>query len=231
MQEFPSYKVISYRTTSAANRGFSGKSTQTGYQAVIEISNLKQMLDELSKINEDTRKIFRRRFREIGTPIQTEIRDGIRANRLGTPGSMRGFGKKVIPGRVTWGTGKPATSAIISMPRLSTRKDGMPIAKITVGSPATVIADMAGKSNRATANKARTAIYPYSLSAKGERSHKISSVGSRKFIQNLDSKLGGKASRVVYPSAEKALPKARVEMELAFDFMANEVNRRLRSAY
>lgn len=231
MHEFPSYKVISYRTTSAANRGFSERTTQTGYQATIEVSNLKYMLDELSKINEDARKIFRRRFREIGQPIQKEIQDGIRANRLGVPGSMRGFGKKVVPGRVTWGTGKPATSAVISMPRLSTRRDAMPIAKIKVGSPATVIADMAGKSNRATANKPRTAVYPYSLSPSGQRSHKISRVGSRKFIQNLDATIGGKASRVVYPSAEKALPKARVEMELAFDFMANEVNRRLRSAY
>ncbi len=231
MHEFPSYKVISYRTTSAANRGFSERTTQTGYQATIEVSNLKYMLDELSKINEDARKIFRRRFREIGQPIQREIQNGIRASRLGTPGSMRGFGKKVVPGRLTWGTGKPATSAVISMPRLSTRRDAMPIAKIKVGSPATVIADMAGKSNRATANKPKTAIYPYSLSPDGQRSHKISRVGSRKFIQNLDATIGGKASRVVYPSAEKALPKARVEMELAFDFMANEVNRRLRSAY
>ena len=230
MYEFPSYKVTSYRTTSAANGRISGRTTQVGYRASIEISDLQFMLNEMSKVNEEARKQFRRRFREITTPVQKKIQEGIRANRLGTPGNMRGFGKKVVPGRLTWGTGKPATSAIISMPRLTSRKDYLPISKIKVGSPATVIADMAGKSNRVTASKARTEIYPYSRSKTGERSHKITRQGSRKFIQNLDLTTSNKASRIVYPSAEKALPAARIEAEITLDYMANEVNRRLRSA-
>jgi hypothetical protein len=230
MNEFPSFKVISYRTTSAGNRGFSGRSTQLGSQAVLEITDIQNLLKELSKVNDETRKQFRKDFRRIAKPVQDEIKQGIRNNRLGTAGNMSGFKKKVIPGRLTWGTGKPATSAIISMPRITTRKAGMAISKITVGSPATVIADMAGKSNRKTASAARTAVYPYSGSPKGERSHKITRLGSRKFIQNLDQQVGGKASRIVYPSAEKALPEARNEMSMTLDSMIREVNRGLRKA-
>jgi hypothetical protein len=230
MDEFPSYKVITYRTTSAANRGYSSRAVQRGEQAVVEITDLQKVLTELSKINDETRKQFRRRFREIGSEVQDEIKSGIRANRLGREGSMRGFRKGPVPGRLTWGTGKPATSAIISMPRISTRKQGMAISKITVGSPATVIADMAGKSNRKTASEPRTRIYPYSRSKSGTRSHKISKVGSRKFIQNLDTTIGNRASRIVYPSAEKALPAARAEMSRTLDYMITQVNRGLREA-
>ena len=143
---------------------------------------------------------------------------------------MRGFKKAVVPGRLTWGTGKPATSAIISMPRITSRKQYLPISKITVGSPATVIADMAGKSNRKTASEPRTRIYPYSRSKKGERSHKITRVGSRKFIQNLDQTIGNRASRIVEPSAQEALPEARLEMSRTLDYMITDVNRQLRKA-
>lgn len=230
MDEFPSYKVISYRSVTAANRGYSSRAVQRGEQAVIEITDLQRVLKELSKVNDETRKQFRRRFREIATPVQNEIKSGIRANRLGTPGRMRGFAKGPQPGRLTWGTGKPATSAIISMPRISTRKQGMAISKITVGSAATVIADMAGKSNRKTASEPRTRFYPYSRAKKGVRDHKITQKGSRKFIQNLDTTMGNRASRVVYPSAEKALPEARNEMSRTLDYMVTQVNRGLREA-
>lgn len=230
MDEFPSYKTITYRTVTAGNRGYSSRSVSKGEQAVVEITDLQKVLTELSKINDETRKQFKRRFREIAQPVQSEIKQGIRSNRLGTPGNMRGFRKGPVPGRLTWGTGKPATSAIISLPRISTRKAGMAISKITVGSPGTVIADMAGKSNRKTATSARTRMYPYSRSASGERSHKITREGSRKFIQNLDMTIGNRASRIVYPSADRALPGARVEMGRTLDYMITEVNRGLRKA-
>lgn len=230
MNEFPSFKVVSYRTVSAGNRGYSSRTVRKGEQAIVEITDLQYVLKELSKINDETRKQFRRRFREIATPVQDEIKQGIRSNRLGTPGNMRGFKKGPQPGRLTWGTGKPATSAIISMPRISSRKQYLPISKITVGSPATVIADMAGKSNRKTASEPRTRIYPYSRSKKGERSHKITRVGSRKFIQNLDQTIGNRASRIVYPSAQEALPEARLEMSRTLDYMITDVNRQLRKA-
>lgn len=230
MDEFPSYKTITYKTVTAGNRGYSNRSVSKGEQAVVEITDLQYVLKELSKVNDQARKEFRKRFREIGGEIQKEIKQGIRANRLGREGSMRGFKKGPQPGRVTWGTGKPATSAIISLPRISRRKNGLAIAKITVGSPATVIADMAGKSNRKTASKAYAGPYPYSRSKSGERSHKITRKGSRKFIQNLDMTIGNRASRIVYPSAEKALPAARVDMERAFNHMATEVNKNLRKA-
>lgn len=229
MNEFPTYKVITYRTSTAASKA-QQRQTRLGTQATVEITNLQLLLKELSKVNDETRKQFRKDFRKIAEPVRDEIKKGISSNRLGIPGSMRGFQKKVIPGRLTWGTGKPANSAIISMPRITTRKAGMAISKITVGSPATVIADMAGKSNKVTGKKRRTDPYPYSLSPTGQRTHRITSVGSRKFIQNLDSTIGNRASRVVYPSAEKALPEAQKEMGLSLDDMVQKLNRELRKA-
>ena len=108
MNEFPSFKVVTYKTVSAGNRGYSSRTVRKGEQAVVEITDLQYVLKELSKINDETRKQFRRRFREIATPVQDEIKQGIRSNRLGIEGRMRGFKKGPQPGRLTWGTGKPA---------------------------------------------------------------------------------------------------------------------------
>lgn len=189
-------------------RGLSGVAkgqTKTGYRAYIEISDYNWLIKSLGQVNDEARKEFKKNIRKASKSAADGIRKNIRSKGIGTR-NMRGFDPKVIPGRLTWGTGKPATSAIISAPRVNVKKSRLAVARIRVSSPATVLADMAGKTNAATNSKPRTDPYPYSLSPSGYRTHKITIRGSRAFIQNLNAKLGDTASRMVYPGVEQVMP-------------------------
>jgi hypothetical protein len=230
MREFPQVTFQSYKTYSAANPGMSRRTSTTSSKAVVELSDWRFLLSEISKLNSEIHKDMKKDFRRIAKDVQEGIRSEIK-----TRPPLSGMRKAKIPGRVTWGTGKPARSALIRLPR-NARSKYLPIAQVRVGSPATIIADMAGKSNKATNSKARTALYDYTKYVNGkpikvQRDHAISKLGSRKFIANLDSRLNGKASRMVYPGAEKALPQARDEVQSIVAQVVDRVNRELRKAY
>lgn len=219
----PQIRRVSYTTRTAANAGFSSATRSRSEGAVLEITDWRMLLRELRKVDKEMERQLKRRFREIGG----QVRNGIR-EQISTQPPLSGMRKKTIPGRVTWGQGKPAKSAIIRMPRTAKKGNNLPVAQIMVGSPATVIADMAGKSNRETAKRKVTAEYPYSRSSKGTRRHKINPIGSRKFINSLDNALGGRASRMVYVGAESKLDQARNEMQEAINYASAIVNKELR---
>lgn len=194
-----------YTSRTAGTAGVSSRETKSGYKAYIEISDYNWLIKSLGQINDEAHKEFKKGLRKASSSASKGIRDSIRSKGIGGR-NMKGFAPKAIPGRLTWGTGKPATSAIVSAPRVNAKKNALAVARIRVGSPATVLADMAGKSNKATNIRAYTASYPYSLSPTGYRIHKITIRGSRAFIQNLNAKLGDSASRMVYPGVEKVMP-------------------------
>jgi hypothetical protein len=219
----PQIRRVSYTTRTAGNAGFSSATRSRAEGAVLEITDWRMLLRELRKVDKEMEKQLKRRFREIGN----EVRNGIR-EQIKTQPPLSGMRKKVQPGRVTWGQGKPAKSAIVRMPRGRKKGQNLPVAQIMVGSPATVIADMAGKSNRETAKRKITAEYPYSRSGKGTRRHRINPIGSRKFINSLDNALGGRASRMVYVGAESKLDQARNEMQEAINYASAIVNKELR---
>jgi hypothetical protein len=230
MREFPTVSFQKYKTYSAANPGFSSRSVSKSEKAVVELSDWRYLIKELNKLNSELHKDMKKDFRRLAQDVQKGIK-----SEISTKPPLSGMAKAKVPGRVTWGTGKPARSAIIRLPR-NAKSNYLPIAQVRVGSPATIIADMAGKSNKATNSKARTAPYDYTIYRNGspvrvQRDHAITKVGSRKFIANLDSRLNGRASRMVYPGAEKALPAAREEMQLLVVEVINRVNRELRKAY
>lgn len=219
----PQIQRISYRTVSAANRGFSGRTSSQGEGAYILITDYRQLIRELGKVDRELVKQLKSRYREIAQDVRDEIKREIPSRP-----PLSGMRKAVVPGRVTWGTGKPARSAIIRQPRSRAKGRNIPISQIMVGSPATIIADMAGKSNRETAKKKIAGPYRYSASPTGTRTHRINPVGSRKFINNLDRALSGKASRMVYPAAERKLDNARDEMQEALNYAAQIINNELR---
>jgi hypothetical protein len=230
MREFPQIAIERYKTYTAANPTFSRRVTSTSERAVVELSDWRYLLKEISKLNKEIHKDMRKDFRRLAQDVQRGIRDEI-SNKP----PLSGMRKARIPGRVTWGNGKPARSAIIRLPR-NAKSNYLPIAQVRVGSPATVIADMAGKSNAATNSKARTAFYDYTIYRDGapikvQRDHAITKLGSRKFIANLDASLGSRASRMVYPGAEKALPEAREEIQSLVTEVVDRVNRELRKSY
>lgn len=219
--------IQAYKTTSAANKGYSLKTTTTSYKAVIEITDYNYLIRELAKVDKELLKMLKSRYKEIAQPVREKIRNNIDAKP-----PLSGMRKAVVPGRTTWGTGKPAKSTTIRQPRVAKKSGGWAISAVVVGSPATVIADMAGKSNKATGKSKKTGLYPYTGpgNKNGYRQHRITRQGSRLFIANLDARLGGKASRMVWPAAEEALPQARSEMIDALNYAVKIINREMRSA-
>ncbi len=230
MREFPTVSFQSYKTYSAANAGFSSRSVAKSEKAVVELSDWRYLIKELNKLNREMHKELKKDFRQIAAPVQKSIK-----NEISKRPPLSQMAKAKIPGRTTWGTGKPARSAIIRLPR-NARSKSLPILQIRVGSPATIIADMAGKSNAATNSKARTAPYDYTMYVNGspvrvQRTHKITKAASRAFISNLDARLNSRASRMVYPGAEKSLPEAREQIQISVNKAIDYVNRELRKAY
>lgn len=220
----PQIQRTSYTTRSAANKGFSASTRSTGEGAYLLITDWRALVRELGKVEKEMQRQLKRRFREIAEPVRDEIKREIPSRR-----PLSGM-QKVNYGRVAWGVGKPARSAIIRMPRSGKKGRNFAVSQIMVGSAATIIADMAGKSNKFTAKRGRTQPYRYSLSPQGFRTHRINPIGSRKFINSLDDALGGKASRMVYPAAERKLDEARDQMQEAIDYASAIVNKELRNA-
>lgn len=220
----PQIQRFTYSTRTAGNRGFSSALTQKSEGAYLLLTDYRQLIRELGKVEPELQRQLKRRFREIAEPVRDEIKRTIPSRP-----PLSGM-RKVVHGRVAWGAGKPARSAIIRLPRSRPKGQNIPIAQIMVGSAATIIADMAGKSNKETAKRARTQPYKYSLSPTGTRSHRINPIGSRKFINSLDGALGSRASRMVYPAAERKLDDARDEMQEAINYASQIINRELRDA-
>jgi len=93
------------------------------------------------------------------------------------------------------------------------------LVRIVVSSPATVLADVAGKGSGAVLNPV-TKAYAYKG---GTRTHRTTTQG-QKMIKHLKS---GRANNFVYPSVEKILPMVKVEIKLILEKYAAKVNREI----
>jgi hypothetical protein len=148
--------------------------------------------------------------------------------------------RQVHFGRVAWGTNyapggaarpKPFDSALIDVPRrLKSNKYGYtPIVRVVVGSPGTVLADMAGKSNKYTRAYEFTRPYDYMYTIRGQkvagkRQHRITTQGLE-MIANLP---GRKPSRYVWLGAEGEIPAARKKIDKSISKINTYINSQLR---
>lgn len=185
-----------------------GGSTQKFGQSQIFITDYRDIIKALNNLEGEILKEFFKGVKDIAKPVQDGIKKSI---PLRAP--FRGMRKvsSGIPGRLTWGTGKPARSATIvaARPKKSFQGKRISIVKVVVKSPATIMADMAGKSRAYVNKKAMTEPYAYTRTFKGKygsirsfrtiRRHKINGQGSA-----MIDKLGSQPSRFVYPGAEAA---------------------------
>ena len=196
-----------------------GGQTQKFGQAEVLVSDYRDLISALNKLEGQVLKEFFRGAKEIAKPVQVGIKAAIPSRAPLRGSSRRPNGTKYgmqkaaqgIPGRLTWGTGKPAKSAtIVAMrPKKSFKGQRVGIVKVVVKSPATIMADMAGKSRAYVNKKSMTDPYPYTRTIKGKygsirrlrtvRRHKINGQGSA-----MIDKLGSQPSRYVYPGAESA---------------------------
>ena len=208
------------------------------YQSKLVITNLDDVLRILKSLDDDYYKQFRRDVKDIAGGVRNSIQRELRKFSRANP-PLSGM-RQVHFGRVAWGTTyapagrprpKPYDSALIDVPkRLKSNKYGYrPIARIVVGSPGTVLADMAGKSNTYTQAYEYTKPYDYMYTIKGQkvpgkRQHRITTQGLE-MISNLP---GRRPSRYVWKGAEDALPAARKAIDKSIDKMNAYVNIQLR---
>lgn len=210
----------------------------------LTVTNYRDLLRQMRKIEPGMLKDFRREARKIGNPMRNQISQGI--PRSAALSNMTPQVNKV--GRLAWGRGVAANKAVLDtrIPPKS-KKEGALI-RVVVSSPATVMADMAGRSGKyigkreiAAGTKSNTYAYEtrdgrvifgykYTYHRRdgeviGGRRHKNTGAQGRAMIRGL----GKKPSRYVYPSAEKSLPAVRIQMMQVVDKYCVAFNRVLRS--
>lgn len=227
----------------ALSRGITGLigRSATNYDAKLEYTNMYDVLRILRGIDDDYYKSFRANAKSIAKPVQAEIKRGIikKGTKMNPP--LSGM-RQVHFGRVAWGSDwagsgsvskpKPADSAIIEVPpvRKKNKYGRRAIVRVKVGSPGTVLADMAGSSGKYTQAFARTKPYSYMYTIQGQkvpgmRDHAITTQGEI-FIEKLG---GAKRRSFVWKAADNALPEARKNMDKLVSRVNRIVSRKMRA--
>lgn len=203
------------------------------------VSGYRELMNDLRKIEPDLNTAMRRDIRKIGNPIRNAIRSNIPKTapikKPVRPGQGGGMTTRV--GRLSWGANVMANKTVLDTSKPSRKsKNGISLVKIRVSSPATVMADMMGKSGRYIGQKpyaAGTKSNTYAYTTNDGRvifgykytyhTKKGEVIGGRKHRNTgrqglgLIRALGAHPSRFVYPAAEKSLPVARYEISKIVD--------------
>lgn len=204
----------------------------------LEITNWNEVMKVLVKLDKTYVSAMRAEFKKIARPVQQEVKNAIPGR--GKP-PLSGM-KQVHFGRLAWGStygkgAKPSKSVLVQTPNTRKRvyrgKD-IAIARLQVQSPATVLADMAGRRNNAKARKGLTPKYDYmytinGVKVPGKRQH---TVKPWNFVSKISGGNGirqNTASRFIWPAALKALPRARQEIDRVITAANVRVNQLLRS--
>lgn len=203
--------------------------------AQVQISDIRRAERMLRSLEGDYIKEFRKDIKSIAKPIQKAIKSGITNTKMNPP--LSGM-KQVHFGRVAWGTDfsgggrrpKPIKSALIQRTPQKARSRGTKsIVRVLVGSPGTVLADMAGAGNMSKSIEGQiTRTYDYMYkTGPGKRSHRVNGQGHA-FIRGLNREYGKTASRFVWPAAKKAAPKTVKELDRIIDKYNKILNVKLR---
>lgn len=184
----------------------------------LEITNWAEVMKTLRDM--DTRYVtgLRKNFKRIAKGPQESVQRAIPGKSKPPLSNMR----QVWFGRLAWGTTwggggpdpKPAKSVLIQLPNTRKKKyrdlERIPVVRLQIGSPGTVLFDMAYRRGGAKGRKGMTPEYDYiyrvgGLTYPGKRKHRVVPGAFLKGI--LKSGQVPKASRIVWPAALKAMPK------------------------
>ena len=201
--------------------GFKVQSGTFGSANVIrlEITNLAEVLRILKNLDEDYIKSLRKNFKEVGKEAQTAVKRAIPDKNSPPMSGMR----QVHFGRLAWGTTwgggggrpRPAKSVLIQTPSSRKKKyrelEKIPVVRLQIGSPGTVLFDMGGRAKYSKGRKGLTPVYDYMYTINGrkvpgKRQHRVVPFAFAKGTAKASSKLQMTASRIVYPAAERAMP-------------------------
>lgn len=180
------------------------------YQATVVISDYKRLIRELNRIEPQLVKDLKKDLKQVA-----EIpRKALRAEIPSRP-PIRGMKRRLSPVGKTWNTRRNARTVTIKTKSPKRGPGGgaavrdMAIMQLVVSSPATIIADMAGRGNmKASIDGQKTDWYVYP-SAQGTTEN--TRPGLRRHTVNgqgyaMVRALGGDASRFAYPAVEKVMP-------------------------
>jgi hypothetical protein len=215
-----------------------GSSTRNSVR--LEITNWAEIMRELGKLDKTWVAELKKDFRRIAKEPQKAVQNAIPSRSRAPLSGM----KQVHFGRLAWGTTysgggpkpKPAKSVLVQLPgrKSSYRKlNSYPIVRLQVGSPATVLADMAGAVNGIKGRRGLTPEYDYMYTINGQkipgrRRHRVKPFN---FIQAISNKGKGlqrrQSSRFVWPAVEKAMPKAVAEMDRVITNVNIKISARL----
>jgi len=194
---------------------------KSGDRIEIQITDWRFLVRETRKVDPRLIETFKKNAKRIGRPVERAVQSGI-PNRF----PIRGMQPKVIPGRMTWGTVLPARATELKVDTRM-RKKGKSIVSVWVNSPATAMADVANKVGQRGGRLTRE--YDYSRSPTGKRRHRINGQGSGMVTALNKAKFKkSEPSRMVWPSAEKALPAVNVEMYALINQTAQNLNAEIR---
>lgn len=178
------------------------------YQATVVISDYKRLIRELNKIEPELTKELRSKFREIGQIPRQAVRESIPSSA-----PITGMNRILSPVGKTWNTRRRANTVQLKLdsPKRATgpleRNAG--ILKLVVSSPATIIADMAGRGRMKSSIRGKRTewyVYPRSTTTSdnyrpGMRRHMVTTQGYA-----MVRALASKPSRYAYPAVEDVMP-------------------------
>ena len=181
------------------------------------VYNAKEILKALDQLQPGLKKVLVREVKFAAAPAITAIKSAIpKVNPFISP--VRPVSN--TRGRLGWGVKVKPDAVKPSFKTKASKKFAVTsLVSIVVSSPATALADVAGKGSGVPR---RTVTDSYSW--KGQtRSHRVTTQG-RSMIRHLKK---NNHNNFVYPAVEKSLPRVQAEIKLILENYAAKVNRKL----
>jgi hypothetical protein len=227
-------------------------------KAVVELSDLVTMSRILKELGPDAFKNFKKKQRNLGKPAQRELRQAF--GRIGIHGPLGAPKRKgrhhdkmstsydrahlsFMRAKVLLNTAKGIDinykdrKASKNLSQLKAAKDGtISIVRLRVRAPALIVADMAGKSNKARKSVgSRTRPYDIDLFGRGVRSRPQGHVITARrrsaittWLDALDSHAEGKkqneASRYAWPTMVDYMPEHKAGASRIFNETIQQIN-------
>jgi hypothetical protein len=190
------------------------------------VQDIRKLQRDLKAIEPKLRTQFVREIKKIGKEPQKAIRKAIPNTPplSGLDPSGRGRNAKIQWGQVTKGPAGAKSTTI----RFRTQAGGKSLTTtllgIRVNSPASSIADMAGRSGRSVgagyrgSGRTRPTVRTYK---DGSQSVMFTKPATRKageaFIRNLNNRIGNRPSRMAWKAVEKSLPRLSRDVQFVID--------------
>jgi hypothetical protein len=195
---------------------FSGGVGRSGVGAGdFSVQDIRELQKRLKAIEPRLRTELVRDVKRIARPLESDIKSAI-------PSIAPLSGMAKDRGRLGWGVGVAANKTLIQFRTSGGGKSlTTSLVRVKVSSPATVLADMAGRSGRYVGEGRRN-----DNASPSEKRRNANPVKGAKFIQSLNRALGSGASRMAWPAAEKSRDAVRVAIEQVLRQAYDRINQK-----